>query len=64
MKNKFISFLLAMGIPFSAIFSRGTGCNGICGSCSFTCTPGIFVLLLLVCKYFYGKGKSKVIRHE
>lgn len=64
MKNKFINFLLAVGVPFSAVFSRGTGCSGICGSCSFVCTPGIFALLLLGCKYFYCKGKAKVIGHE
>lgn len=64
MKNKLINFLLAMGIPFSAMLSRGGGCNGICGSCSFACTPGIFALLLLAGKYFYYKGKAKVIEHE
>lgn len=64
MKNKLIKFLSAMGVPFSATLSGGGGCNGICGSCSFACAPGVFTLLILAVSYFYGKVKVKAMRHE
>lgn len=65
MKNKLIKFLLAMGVPFSAMVSGGGGCcNGICSSCSFACTPGVFTLLILAGSYFYGKVKVKAMKHE
>ena len=51
MKNKIISFLVAMGIPISSISSAGGGCNGICGNCQFSCTPGVLALLLLGGKF-------------
>lgn len=54
MKNKIISFFVAMGIPISSINSLG-GCNGICGSCQFSCTPGVLALLLLGTKFLYKK---------
>lgn len=61
MKNKIISFLVAMGIPVSSISSAGGGCTGICGSCQFSCTPGILALLLLgskfLCKKLFCKGR-------
>ena len=31
MKNKIITFLLAMGMPVSALYMQGAGCTGICG---------------------------------
>ena len=53
MKNKIISFLVAMGIPISSISSAGGGCNGICGSCQFSCTSGVLALLLLGGKFLF-----------
>lgn len=64
MKSKLVKFLLAMGVPASAMLSGGGGCNGICGGCSFACTPGVFTLLILAGSYFYGKVKVKAMRHE
>lgn len=40
MKNKIITFLLAMGMPVSALYVQSGGCTGVCGSCGFHCTPG------------------------
>ena len=37
MKNKIITFLLAMGMPVSALYMQGPGCTGVCGSCGFNC---------------------------
>jgi hypothetical protein len=59
MKNKIISFLVAMGIPISSISSAGGGCNVICGSCQFSCTPGVLALLLLGSKFIYKKLLNK-----
>ena len=59
MKNKIISFLVAMGIPISSLSSAGGGCNGICGSCQFGCTPGVLALLLLGGKFIYKKLLNK-----
>ena len=59
MKNKIISFLVAMGIPISSIISAGGGCNGICGNCQFSCTPGVLALLLLGSKFIYKKLLNK-----
>ena len=59
MKNKIISFFVAMGIPISSISSAGGGCNGICGSCQFSCTPGVLALLLLGSKFIYKKLLNK-----
>ena len=64
MKNKLISFLIAMGIPVSTLSLQGAGCTGLCGSCGFNCTPGIFTLLLLCCKYCYQRMKGQVMQHE
>ncbi|MBQ7883979.1 MAG: hypothetical protein IJ320_06475 [Phascolarctobacterium sp.] len=55
MKDKFISFCVAMGIPVSSLGSAGGGCTGICGSCQFSCTPGVLALLLLTGKLLYKK---------
>lgn len=63
MKNKIISFLLAMGIPVSAISTQGAGCTGICGSCNLGCTPGVVALLLLAGKVFYKNLKGRVMQH-
>ena len=63
MKNKLISFLVAMGIPVSAISTQGAGCSGICGSCNLSCTPGIFALLLLGVKALYKNYKGRVAQH-
>ena len=59
MKNKIISFLVASGIPISSISSAGGGCNGICGSCQFSCTPGVLALLLIGSKFIYKKLLNK-----
>ena len=59
MKNKIISFLVAMGIPVSSVFSAGGGCNGVCGSCQYSCTPGILALLLLGTRFLYKKLARK-----
>ena len=59
MKNKIISFLIAMGIPVSSISTAGGGCTGICGNCQLSCTPGILALLLLGYKFLYKKVFSK-----
>ena len=64
MKNKLISFLIAMGIPVSTLSLQGGGCTGLCGSCSFNCTPGILALLLLAAKYCYQRMKGRVMQHE
>ena len=64
MKNKLISFLIAMGIPVSTLSLQGGGCTGLCGSCSFNCTPGILALLLLAGKYCYQRMKGQVVQHE
>ena len=64
MKNKLISFLIAMGIPVSTLSLQGAGCTGLCGSCSFNCTPGILALLLLAGKYCYQRMKGRVVQHE
>ena len=64
MKNKIITFILAMGMPVSAIYAQGPGCTGVCGSCGFNCTPGIFTLLLLVGKVCYKRMQGQVIQHE
>ena len=55
MRNKIISFLVAMGIPVSSISTASGGCTGICGSCQLSCTPGILALLLLGSKFLYQK---------
>lgn len=61
MKHKVINFLIGMGIPVSSISSAGGGCTGLCGSCQFSCTPGVLALLLLCgklfCKKLAGKGR-------
>ena len=59
MKNKIISFLVAMGIPISSISTASGGCTGICGSCQFSCTPGVLALFLLVGKFLYKKMMHK-----
>lgn len=59
MKNKIISFLVAMGIPVSSISSAGSGCTGVCGSCQYSCTPGILALLLLGTRFLYKKLARK-----
>ena len=59
MKNKIISFLIAMGIPVSSISTASGGCTGICGSCQLSCTPGILALLLLGSKFLYKKLLNK-----
>ena len=59
MKNKIISFLVAMGIPVSSISSAGGGCTGVCGSCQYSCTPGILALLLLGIRFLYKKLARK-----
>lgn len=64
MKNRVLTFLLSMGIPVSAFSAQGGGCTGICGSCHLSCTPGVFALLLLGGKYFYGRLKGGVLKHE
>lgn len=64
MKNRTLTFLLSMGIPVSALNAQVDGCTGICGSCNFSCTPGVFALLLLGGKYFYGRLKGGVLKHE
>lgn len=63
MKNKVISFLIAMGIPVSALSTQGAGCTGICGSCSLSCTPGVIALLLLGAKAAYKNFKGRVMQH-
>lgn len=63
MKNKIISFLIAMGIPVSALSTQGAGCTGICGSCSLSCTPGVIALLLLGGKAAYKNFKGRVMQH-
>lgn len=55
MKEKALTFLCSMGIPFSALSTNGTTCTGICGSCQLTCIPGVLALLLLAGKYMYRK---------
>lgn len=64
MKNKLITFFIAMGIPVTTLSVQGSGCTGICGSCSFNCTPGIFVLLFLAGKYCWQRLKGRVLQHE
>lgn len=62
MKHKIISFFLAMGIPFSTFTSASGGCTGICGSCQFSCTPGIFTCVVLGVNYLskqYLEGGAK-----
>ena len=59
MKNKIISFLIAMGIPVSSVSTASGGCTGICGNCQLSCTPGILALLLLGSKFLYKKIVSK-----
>ena len=59
MKNKIISFLVAMGIPVSSISSAGGGCNGVCGSCQYSCTPGILALLFLGTRFLYKELARK-----
>lgn len=54
MKSKIVNFFVAMGIPISSISSVG-GCTGSCGSCQFSCTPGVLALLLLGTKFLYKK---------
>ena len=63
MKKKIITFLLAMGMPVSALYMQGPGCTGVCGSCGFNCTPGIFTLLLLAGKVCYQRMKEQVMQH-
>lgn len=63
MKNKIISFLIAMGIPVSALSTQGAGCTGICGSCNLSCTPGVVALLLLGAKALYKNCKGRVMQH-
>ena len=60
MKNKIITFLLAMGMPVSALYMQGAGYTGGCG---FNCTPGIFTLLLLAGKVCYQRMKEQVMQH-
>ncbi|WP_405379501.1 hypothetical protein [Phascolarctobacterium sp.] len=61
MKNKLCNFLLAMGVPLTALGVQSSGCTGICGSCGLNCTPGVFMLLVLGCKFFYNKLKGRVM---
>ena len=59
MKNKIISFFVAMGIPISSISTASGGCTGLCGSCQLSCTPGVLALLLLGGKFLYKKIMHK-----
>ena len=63
MKIKLMNFLVAMGIPVSAISAQDTGCTGICGSCSLSCAPGVIALFILAVKVLYKKAKGKVLVH-
>lgn len=63
MKNKLISFLIAMGIPVSALQTQGAGCTGVCGSCNLSCTPGVVALLLLAGKVLYKNLQGRVMQH-
>jgi len=54
MKNKTLTFLCSVGIPFSAL-SAQRGCTGICGSCQLNCAPGLLMLLFLTGKYLLSK---------
>lgn len=64
MKIKLMNFIMAMGIPVSAISTQGAGCTGLCGSCSLSCAPGVVALLLLAAKAIYKKAKGRVLAHE
>lgn len=59
MKNKIITFLLSMGMPLATIYGS-YGCNGSCGSCTFNCTPGLFLLIILAGKVLYKKAKVRI----
>ncbi|MDY4920012.1 MAG: hypothetical protein SO119_02915 [Phascolarctobacterium sp.] len=64
MKNKVLTFFLAMGIPLSTFVTSNAssaGCTGICGSCGFNCTPGVFALVLLAGKFLWHKLKGRVM---
>lgn len=54
MKNKVVTFLCSMGIPISALTMQ-QGCTGSCGSCNFSCFPGIVLILILAAKYICKK---------
>lgn len=64
MKTKLMNFVVAMGIPVSAISTQGAGCTGICGSCNLSCTPGVIALVILAAKVVYKKTKGRVLAHE
>lgn len=64
MKMKAINFLAAMGIPVSALTTQGAGCSGVCGSCTFNCTPGVLAVIILLAKFIYKNVKGKVLAHE
>lgn len=64
MKNKLLNFFVAMGIPVSVIGTQSSGCTGMCGSCSYNCTPGLFALLFLAAKAVYKNLSNRVMQHE
>lgn len=48
-----------MGMPLATIYGS-SGCNGSCGSCTFNCTPGLFLLIILAGKVLYKKAKVRI----
>ncbi len=64
MKARLFNFVAAMGIPVSGVTTQGTGCNGICGSCAFSCAPGVLAVLLLLAKAAYKRLKNGEMQHE
>ncbi len=63
MKARLINFAVGMGIPVSGITTQGAGCSGICGSCAFSCAPGVLAVLLLLCKAAYKRLRTGGMRH-
>lgn len=64
MKEKLIDFCVALGVPASALTTQGAGCSGVCGSCGYSCTPSVALVLLLLGKLLYRKACARVVQHE
>lgn len=63
MKARLFNFVAAMGIPVSGITTQGAGCNGVCGSCAFSCAPSVIAVLLLLAKAAYKRFKNGDVQH-
>ena len=56
MKSKIGNFFLGAGAPVASIGI--VGCTGACGTCQYACTPGVFMILIIVSKFCCKKLRN------